>query len=201
VHDLAPDAGADFRRLLGADPDEVLVTFVGRLVAIKRVDVLLRAFASLRDTKPPLRLAIVGDGELRDELERLTAELELGERVRFVGYWTDMAEIAAATDVAVLSSDNEGTPVSLIEAAAAGVPAVATAVGGVPDVVAPQIGILVPAGDAEALAAGVTQLAADATLRERMGQRARAHVRERFAVERLLSDIDALYEELLAARA
>ena len=199
--DLAPDAGADFRRRLGMEPDEVLVTFVGRLVAIKRVDVLLRAFASLRDTNPPLRLAIVGDGELRDELERLAAELDLGERVRFLGYRTDMAEIAAAADVAVLSSDNEGTPVSLIEAAAAGVPAVATAVGGVPDVVAPQTGILVPAGDAEALAAGVARLAADATLRERMGERARAHVRERFAVERLLGDIDALYEELLAARA
>ena len=103
--------------------------------------------------------------------------------------------------MAVLSSDNEGTPVSLIEAAAAGVPAVATAVGGVPDVVAPETGILVPAGDADALAAGLARLAADATLRERMGERARAHVRERFAVERLLSDIDALYEELLAARA
>ena len=199
--DLDPEAGADFRRRLGVQPDELLVTFVGRLVAIKRVDVLLRAFALLAETSRPLRLAIVGDGELRERLERLAAELGLGETVRFVGYRTDVVAIAAATDVAVLSSDNEGTPVALIEAAAAGVPAVATAVGGVPDVVTPETGILVPAGDADALAAGLARLAEDPGLRQRMGERARAHVRERFAVERLLGDIDSLYEELLRARA
>ena len=127
-------------------PDELLVTFVGRLVAIKRVDVLLRGVRPAADDQPALRLAIVGDGELRERLEGLAAELGLGETVRFVGYRTDVVAIAAATDVAVLSSDNEGTPVALIEAAAAGVPAVATAVGGVPDVVTPETGILVPAG-------------------------------------------------------
>jgi glycosyltransferase involved in cell wall biosynthesis len=198
--DPGPGAGTGFRRDLDATPDQVLVAFVGRLVAIKRVDVLLHAFARARDENPSLRLAIVGDGELRDELERLAAELGLGDRVRFVGYRTDVVEIAAATDVAVLSSDNEGTPVALIEAAAARVPAVTTAVGGVPDVVTRETGILVPAGDAQALAAGLTELAADAELRKHMGERARAHVRERFAVERLLADIDSLYEELLRAR-
>jgi glycosyltransferase involved in cell wall biosynthesis len=155
----------------------------------------------LPEADSPLRLAIVGDGELRERLERLAAELGLGETVRFVGNRTDVVAIAAATDVAVLSSDNEGTPVALIESAAAGVPAVATAVGGVPDVVTANTGILVPAGDADALAAGLARLAEDPGLRTRMGERARAHVRERFAVERLLADIDSLYEELLRARA
>jgi glycosyltransferase involved in cell wall biosynthesis len=195
--DLAADAGAGFRRRLGVTPDELLVTFVGRLVAIKRVDVLLRAFARLRDRSPRLRLAIVGDGERRAELERLATALGIEDAVSFVGYLTDVTEVAAAADIAVLSSDNEGTPVSLIEAAAARVPAVATAVGGVPDVVTAETGILVPPGDATALAAGLARLADDAALRRQMGARARGHVRERFAVERLLADIDALYQELL----
>lgn len=195
--DLADGAGAGLRSRLGVGPDEVLVAFVGRLVPIKRLDVLLRAFARLGEAQPSLRLVIVGDGELRDQLVRLGAELGLGNTVSFIGLTTEIAEVAAAADIAVLSSDNEGTPVSLIEAAAAGVPAVATAVGGVADVVDAGTGILVPPGQPEALAAGLARLAADAPLRERMGRRARDHVRERYAVERLLGDIDALYRELL----
>lgn len=195
--DLPADAGTTFRDRLGVGPDEVLVSFVGRLVAIKRVDRLLRAFAGLGDLGPRVHLAIVGDGELRGELERLVAELGLGETVSFVGFLTDVTGVAAAADIAVLSSDNEGTPVSLIEAAAAGVPAVATAVGGVPDVVTPQTGILAPPGDEAALAAGIARLVHDPALRAQMGERARAHVRRRFAVERLLDDIDVLYQELV----
>ena len=105
--------------------------------------------------------------------------------------------MAAAADIAVLTSDNEGTPVALIEAAAAGRPAVATAVGGVPDVVIPGTGVLVPAGDVTALADGVAQLAGDPELRAAMGARAREHVTARFSIDRMLSDIEALYDELL----
>ena len=107
-----------------------------------------------------------------------------------------MVPVAAASDIAVLSSDNEGTPVSLIEAAAAGTPAVATRVGGVADVVKPETGSLVPAGDHLGLGRALSTLAADTAGRMEMGARARSHVAGRFAVERLVSDVTALYDEL-----
>jgi glycosyltransferase involved in cell wall biosynthesis len=195
---LTGDDGKEFRREAGAD-DRVLLTFVGRLVPIKRVDVLLRAVARASD--PQLRLAIVGDGELRGELEALADELGIRDQVWFAGYRAEMLPVAAASDIAVLSSDNEGTPVSLIEAGAAATAAASTRVGGVADVVTPETGLVVPPGDSDALGDAIATLAADANRREQMGARARAHVRERYSVDRLVRDIDELYTELLSARA
>jgi glycosyltransferase involved in cell wall biosynthesis len=194
-------AGARFRSRVGVAGDEVLLTYVGRLVPIKRVDVALRAFARAREVGVAGRLAIVGDGECRPELERVTAELGLSDVVSFVGYMEDAAVAAAGTDIAVLSSNNEGTPVSLIEASAAGVPAAATAVGGVPDVVADgETGLLVNREDERALAEAIARLAREPELRTRLGASARRHVLERFSSDRLVRDIEALYDELLAAR-
>jgi glycosyltransferase involved in cell wall biosynthesis len=105
--------------------------------------------------------------------------------------------IAAGSDAALLTSDNEGTPVALIEAAAAGRPAVSTRVGGVPDIVIEGSGLLGLAGDERAIAANMVRLAEDPELRRRMGSRAREHVRDRFAAPRLLSEVDTLYSGLL----
>ena len=190
-------AGAAFRREAGVRDGELLVTFVGRLAAIKRGDVLMRAFAGARALGANVRLAVVGDGEIRPGLERLASRLGIRDHVYFAGYRSDMVLIAAASDIAVLSSDNEGTPVSLIEAAACGTPAVATRVGGVPDVVAEGAGILAPVGDHDGLAAGIATLAHDPARREAMGEKARQHVRSRFSAIRLVHDVEALYHELL----
>jgi glycosyltransferase involved in cell wall biosynthesis len=190
------DAGRELRRELGVGEEEVVATFIGRLVEIKRADVLLRGFA-LADAGRSLRLLVVGDGELRSELEALARGLGIAERVNFLGYRRDLPSIAAATDIAVLSSANEGTPVSLIEAAAAGVPAVASRVGGVPDVVTPAGGILFESGDADALGGALSRLAGDRALRVRLGAGAREHVLRRYSIQRLVGDVEALYEELL----
>ena len=197
---IRPDAGSALRTEVGARGEDVLLTFVGRLVPIKRVEVLLEAVARARELGAPVRLAVVGDGERRPSLERLAARLAIDDRVRFAGYRADVTHVAAASDIAVLSSDNEGTPVSLIEAAAAGRPAVATAVGGVPEVVTAEGGVLVAPGDSDELGSAICKLAADPDGRARMGSRARDHVAARFSVERLLGDIDSLYGELTAAR-
>jgi glycosyltransferase involved in cell wall biosynthesis len=189
--------GAAFRREVGASADDGLLTFVGRLVAIKRVDLLLRAVARARELGAPVRLAIVGDGGLRPHLERLAAELGISDQVCFAGYRADMVAVTAAADIAVLSSDNEGTPVSLIEAAAAGKPAVATMVGGVPDVVTPETGLLVPASEVEPLAKGIVALTGDPALRATMGAQARRRAAQRVSAERLVRDIDSLYTELI----
>ena len=143
---------------------------------------------------------MVGDGEERPRLERQAAELGVAAGVRFLGYRRELRPIFAAADIAVLSSDNEGTPVSLIEAAAAGLPAVATDVGGVREVVSEETGILVPPGDPAALAEGVLRMAGDAERRGGCGRAARRRAIGRYGAERLLGDVDALYRELVGVR-
>ena len=105
-----------------AGADEVLLAFVGRLVPIKRVDLVLRAVAAARSEGVPIRLMIVGDGPERASLEQLARRLGIDDVVRFLGYLPETSAAAAAADIAILASDNEGTPVALIEAAAAGRP-------------------------------------------------------------------------------
>lgn len=190
--------GEDLRSELGIARDEVVFTFVGRIVPIKRVDLLIRAFARASRESAGLRLVLVGDGDIRPGLEQLADGLGIRDRVTFLGYRRDLVRIAAASDVAVISSDNEGTPVSLIEAAAAGVPAVATDVGGVRTIVDETTGRLVPRGDEGALAEALTALASDHALRRRLGAGARDRALGSFSIERLIGDIDRLYEQLLA---
>jgi glycosyltransferase involved in cell wall biosynthesis len=194
---LSPEAGGPFRDELGIAPGEILATFVGRLVPIKRVDVMLRAVARARELGAPLKLAVVGDGDLRGELEGLAAELGIAADVRFVGYRTDLAEIVAGTDIGLLTSDNEGTPVALIEAGAGARPLVATRAGGVPDVVVPGAGLLADREDHDAIGTALAELAADRELRHRMGETARAHVASRYGYATLLDRMATLYEQLL----
>jgi glycosyltransferase involved in cell wall biosynthesis len=193
-----PADGAAFRAEAGAGREHILLTFVGRLAPIKRVDVLLRAFRVALDTGAPVRLAVVGDGRLRADLEGLTHRLGVQDRVAFAGYRADMVAVAAAADVAVLTSDNEGTPVSLIEAGAAGNPAVSTRAGGVGSVVTADSGLVVDTGDHQAMGHAISELARDGARRHDMGRAARAHVAAHFSQDRLVADIDSLYSELLA---
>ncbi len=201
--DLEPFLALDFepeqtfREEIGVKGDDVLFTYTGRLVLIKRPDLMLRALAAARSGGAAVRVAVVGDGALRPELENLARELGCSDAIYFLGYRRDLVRIAAGSDAALLTSDNEGTPVALIEAAAAGRPAISTRVGGVSDIVIEGAGLLAPAGDDAVIAAYMAQLAEDPVLRRRMGARAREHVRKRFAADRLISDIDALYSRLL----
>ena len=196
--ELPGELRAASRAELGIGDGEILLVFVGRIVPIKRLDLLLEALAEARKADPRLRLAIVGDGAERPQLERQAAELGIGGDVRFLGYRRELRPVFAAADLAVLSSDNEGTPVSLIEAAAAGLPAVSTDVGGVREVVSEATGILTPQGDAPALARALVEMSSDAPRRERYGEAARRHAIHSYGAKRLLTDVDTLYRELLA---
>jgi glycosyltransferase involved in cell wall biosynthesis len=196
---LSPQPGGSFREEIGAGPDEVLFTYTGRLVPIKRPELMLRALARAREGGAAARVAVVGDGVPRPRLESLAHSLGCAGAVDFLGYRRDLARIAAGSDAALLTSDNEGTPVALIEAAAAARPAVATAVGGVPDIVVEGTGLLAPANDETAIAARIARIAADPELRRSMGSRAREHVAEKFTVSRLLDDVDLLSSHLLTA--
>jgi glycosyltransferase involved in cell wall biosynthesis len=196
---LAPEPDSGPRQELGAGPEDVVFTFTGRLVPIKRPDRMLRAVASARRSGAQIVVAVVGDGELRGSMESLAAELGCAEAVRFLGYRRDTVRICAGSDAALLTSDNEGTPVSLIEAAAGGRPAVATAVGGVTDIIVEGGGILVPVSDETALALAIAEIAGDPALRRSMGAAAREHVRLRYDGKRLVADMEKLYSDLLHA--
>jgi glycosyltransferase involved in cell wall biosynthesis len=193
---LGRSADNGVREETGATPGDVVFTYVGRLVPIKRVDLALRALAEARALGAPARLVIVGDGPLRRDLEQLAGELGVSPYVRFLGYRRDLESIAAATDVGLLCSASEGTPVSLIELAAGGRPLLATDAGGVREVVAEGTGVVVPPRDHRALASAIVRLAADEDLRARLGTNAREHVRARFGAQRLVRDIEELYDEL-----
>jgi glycosyltransferase involved in cell wall biosynthesis len=179
-----------------------VVTTVGRLTAIKQHRLFLAAAQKIAEHDPSAIFLIAGDGELRSELERLARQLGIGERTRFLGWRRDLATIYAATDVFLLTSRNEGTPVALIESLAAGVPGVSTDVGGVRDVIGGEaVGLLAPFGDAGALAQHVATLLADPVRRRAMGALGRRAVVARYHIDRLINDIESLYHELLASPA
>jgi glycosyltransferase involved in cell wall biosynthesis len=185
------------------------VGVVGRLTHIKNHRMLLEAAKCLNEEgKSDLfTFLIIGDGELRDELARYAAELGVQGSVVFTGWQKDMPALYRDLDVVVLTSLNEGTPVSLIEAMAASKAVVSTAVGSVPDLLgeiqttAPPgcgltaNGILVPSGDARMLARALVFLSENDELRQRMGAHAREHIIARYSLERLVKDIETLYHE------
>ena len=190
----AKQPSGQIRSRLGLGPDTPLVGVIGRLVPIKDHVTLLAAIKEL----PGVHLAVIGDGELRAPLEAASQVMGLTDRVHFTGWWMDMATAVSDLDAVVLTSRNEGTPVALIEAAAAGIPVVATDVGGVRAVVEHGVtGLLAPPADAPAVAAHIATLLADPTARVRMGQAGRERVRDRFGQGRLIDDVRALYAELL----
>jgi glycosyltransferase involved in cell wall biosynthesis len=194
---FAGDAG-EVRRRHGIGVERFVVGWFGRMTAVKRTDDLLTALAALRQEGTDALLLLVGDGDDRERLEQRAHDLGLARSCLFVGYQEDVAPWYAVCDAVVLTSASEGTPVTIIEALAAGRPVVATDVGGVRDVVDDQeTGFLVAPGDTRALAERVGILAADPARRAAMGEAGRQRVLERYAVERLVGDVDVLYRELL----
>jgi len=189
------------RRVMGVPDDRFLVGWIGRMTGVKRGADVLRAFRLLRDQGVDATLCMVGDGPEREQLEALASNLGLMHDCLFAGYQEDVGPFFAAFDAFLLPSANEGTPVTAIESIASGCPVVATRVGGVPDVVEEGVdGFMVEPGDLEAIADRLGRLAADPELRARMGAAGRQRVLPRYAVERLVDDVDSLYRSLLARK-
>jgi glycosyltransferase involved in cell wall biosynthesis len=190
----------ELRRELGI-PDEVkVVTLVARLVPIKRVDRFLR-IARLIAEHTAAHFVIAGDGELGVELRSSADAQALGERLSWIGFRRDMPAVCFASDVVVLTSDNEGTPVSLIEAQASGVPVVATDVGGVRSVVHDgHTGIVRHPDDERGLAQAVVDILTDNMFAKRMAATGRTHALGAFSIERLVEDLDRLYCGLLQTK-
>lgn len=199
--------GVDVDRFATALPDPAfrggngvpLVGSVGCLAARKDYGTLLEALALLSRRGTAFRLVLVGDGKQRGELERRAAELGLAERVQFLGERPDVERLLPSMDVFVLSSREEGIPNALLEAMAAARPAVATAVGGTPEVLVDgRTGWLVPSRDPAALAAALGEALSDRAEARRRGLAAQAMARERLGIEAMVARHQRFYREAMA---
>jgi len=184
------------RTRAGISRDIPLIGIVGRITSIKDHATMLEALARI----PGVHLAVIGDGEDRERIRRRAIELGLASRTHFVGWIADMPGALSDLDVVALTSRNEGTPVALIEALAAGKSVVATDVGGVRSVVTHgKTGLIVPPQDPEAVAEAIVELLSDDAKRERMGAMGREEIPARFGSRNLCDTIRDLYRELTGA--
>lgn len=208
------DRPASLRKEFGIAPDEVIVGAVGRLCEVKNYALLMRAAARLMqnaDADYRLRLVIVGDGHLRREIATLASELRISERVIFTGFRDDAAALYPEFDLVALTSLNEGTPLTLIEAMNKGLAVAATEVGGVVDIMGArqgtsngsdgfsiwEHGVTAQSRDVEGFASAMRFLIERPELRKEMGERGCAFVQTRLSKQRLVRDIKHLYCGLL----
>ena len=177
---------------------QVIVGTVGRLFAIKNQIMFLHAIKKIvnSDRQINTRFIIVGDGDLRQELENYVRQNNLNDWVIFTGNRFDQENIYAALDVFVLTSNNEGTPVTLIEALACGIPVVCTRVGGIPDVLNNIKSILIEKGDDQNLADELQKLITDADYRNQFKQNHYQEMEKRYSVRRLLQDLEGIYNQV-----
>lgn len=175
-----------------AGDDAFVIGWAGRLTPIKQPLDLVRAAAAVDGSL----LVLAGDGDLRGDVVRLAEQLGVTDRVRLLGYVEDLGDWYAAFDALLLTSLNEGAPVVAIEAQAAGVPVVATDAGGTRTVVADgETGFVVPIRDVEALADRLRRLRDDPALRAQLGSVGRARMRDAFSTERMVADVERVYED------
>jgi glycosyltransferase involved in cell wall biosynthesis len=184
---------AAIRTELGVREDEGLVVTASRLAPQKALPVMFQALAT---AGTPFVLALLGTGPQEDALRRAAVEHGIADRVRWLGFRPDVADYIAAGDVFCLSSVWEGVPLAAQEAILLGVPVVATAVGGMPELVEDAVtGRLVPPRDPAALAAALRQVLANEALRKTFADEAKARLQERFSTERMLARLSAEYRE------
>jgi len=198
-----------FRTEFHVADDEIAIGIIGRLVPVKNHYLFLKAIRHVLDnTTRKVKAFIIGDGETRQDLENVARQTGIGfstegsaehlQPLVFTSWRSDVDHINAGLDIVCLTSFNEGTPVSLIEAQAANKPIVSTRVGGIADIVVEgETALLADIQDADAFSAHLLRLVEDEGLRQRLGANSRAHVTSRFSYQRLVKDMSRLYDELL----
>jgi glycosyltransferase involved in cell wall biosynthesis len=198
---VPPDARTSLRRSLNLDSEFVWIA-VGRFEVSKDYPNMLQAFAQVRESRPGTVLLLVGRGTYRNDVETLARTLGVADGVRLLGVRDDVPELMSAADAYLMSSAWEGMPVVLLEAASAGLPIVATSVGGNHEVVCDrESGFLVPPRDPDALAGAMRRMMQlSPAEREAMGERGREHVRTHYGLARLVDRWESVYREALARR-
>ncbi len=196
---LPPDERQALRSQLSAGPEDIVLISAGRFSTVKAYDDLLRAFANVHASRPGSLLLLVGDGVMRPDWERLALELGVAGSVRFLGRRDDVPALLRASDLYAASSVVEGAPLSVMEAMAAGLPVVATAVGDLPVLVGPDCGVLVPPRDPHRLAVELLRLTGDREKMRRMGAGAREFAAAHFGSAAWFERLLAIYAEIQGA--
>ena len=188
------------RASLGTDAEAIIITIVASLTAHKGHGILLSAFQQVFMTHPSIRLLIIGDGPLREQLETAVQRQMMDTSIVFMGIRNDVLELLQVSDIFVLPSIiREGLGVALIEAMAVGLPIIGTDLGGIPEVIEDgENGFLVSPGSSEKLAEALKKLVNDQALRTGMGRRGRQIYEEKFTMPKMIRQIETLYDQLLA---
>jgi glycosyltransferase involved in cell wall biosynthesis len=189
----------DAMSFFGLSNQTLQCAFIGRVTQIKRPDRFLDVVSEIQKRGLPIEFFIAGDGELLQNCRERISREDLP--VKVLGWQSDIEQVLSATDVVILTSDNEGTPLSLIQAGMAGLPVVTTRVGSVPEVVLDGITGIVTSLDVQQIADALEMLAKSAELRAQMGTSAREFTLANFGIKRLVNDHEVLYKKLVANRA
>jgi glycosyltransferase involved in cell wall biosynthesis len=184
----------ELKKELNLKPDSYLLAIIGRMVPVKNHVMSLYVLKKLITEKLPVHLYMVGHGELFDEIQQKTKELNLQEYVHFSGWSLDIEKIYAGADALLLTSLNEGTPITLIEAMAAGVPVVATAVGGVSDLITDgESGFLCEVNNVDEMVLKTKKVLFDPDHTQQLIENAKTNVKNKFSYQRLLSEVEKFY--------
>jgi glycosyltransferase involved in cell wall biosynthesis len=182
------------RQQFEMEAGEIYVAYVGRMTAIKRPDRLLNTAAEIKTRNLPVKFIVAGEGDLFDATKRDSERRDLP--VRFLGWRKDIGALFAASDIAILTSDNEGIPLTLIQAAQASLPMVATDVGSISDIVVHEVNGYLVDSEPAALADALQKLAIDPVLRQIMGDAGRERTSRYFSLEKMCADHTELYQLL-----
>ena len=190
------------RKSLGFEKEDLVVITVASLTPHKGHHVLINAATVVSKRHKNLRLLIVGDGPLRNKLEAYAKELRLSSNIVFTGQRKDIVSLLKLADLFVLpSTEREGLGIALIEAMAKGLPVIGTELGGIPEVIKDDVnGFLVAPGNPYELASDIEKLAIDMSMRARMGRNGRRIYEQKFTAERMVREIELLYDRLLRRR-
>lgn len=191
-------ARAAMRAELGVAPSCFVVLMVAVIRGVKRHEVAIRAFAELLQQQPDALLLLAGEGPMQVDMERLSAELGIAAQVRFLGQRSDIPDLLQAADAVLLTSRSEGVPQAITQALGLGKPVVATAVGGVPELVLDgETGLLVPSERPDLTAQALLRLVREPDLAARLSQGAEAHARQHYSLEAMLEATERVYAEIL----
>ncbi len=194
-HFFAPEQRNSFRSGLGLTPESFIIGYAGRIQKVKRIDLLLSAFSSVLVRFPQSRLIIVGDGDLRPQMEDYAVKLGISNAVFWLGFSHEIPRFLAALDIYIQSSVNEGLPLSVLEAMAAGKPVIATNVGGINEVITNEkTGLLIPPESSSAIISAIIYLLENPDIRHRIGQAARSHVIDDFNIQPMVNAYRSVYE-------
>jgi len=189
---------SDIKAQLGIPMSSQVVGIVAAIIEIKNHELFLRAACEVLKQNRKVKFLVVGDGDRRAGIEKLASELKIDDDVIFTGFRNDVADIISIIDVGVLTSHSEGIPVTLLEYMSSSKPVVCTDVGGVPELVMDNVnGFLVPPNDYQTLAKKINLLLTDNELAGKMGTRAYERVKENFSEQKMMEEIENLYDEIL----